>query len=109
MENNGRNSNGRFKEGWAGGPGRPKKKSFADYFSETETEALVNMIKQELKGKVKSDIIKLTVEHIFGKPRQNIGIDGGEEGKAVPIQLLGGDSVSKNTGNRKDSKTNKKN
>jgi len=31
----------------------------------------------------KSDLLKFVLEQIFGKARQSIGLDGGEEGKPI--------------------------
>lgn len=71
-----RDEKGRIKPGHTLNPGgRPRKKRFEDYFTETEIEALILRIKQE--GLNKSDILKMTVEQIFGKPKQPI--TGGDE------------------------------
>lgn len=50
--------------------GRPKRKSFRDYFNEEEEADLINKIKQAIPDK--TDILKMTVEQIFGKPKQPI-------------------------------------
>jgi len=84
-ENNGRNLDGTFAKGNLGGPGRPKKKSFRDYFNEEDELALMEKIKAEIQGETKAEILKMVVEQIYGKPRQNIGLDGGEEGKELKI------------------------
>ena len=41
---------------------------------------MINKIKQVSD---KPEILKLVVEQLFGKPRQNIGLDGGEDGQPV--------------------------
>lgn len=74
---------GRLLPGHTANPnGRPKRKTFRDYFTEEEELDLINKIKQVSD---KPEILKLTVEQLFGKPRQNIGIDGGEDGKELVI------------------------
>ena len=86
-----------FQPGQSGNPaGRPKRKTFREYFNEEETEALVNKIKEELKGQTKGDILKLVTEHLFGKPKQNIEMDANV---TLPKPLL---DVSNNDSNKKD-------
>ncbi len=89
QEESGRNPDGTFKKGFSGNPaGKPRKKTFRDYFTEEEEVKLIEKIKAELEGETRPDIIKMTIEHIFGKPRQNIGLDGGEDGKPLGVVIL---------------------
>lgn len=74
-----RNPDGTFAKGNPGGPGRPPKKSFRDYFSEQEEQDLIVAVKAVMKER--PEILKMTIEHIFGKPKQNMSIDGGEDEK----------------------------
>jgi len=86
QEKSGRNPDGTFKEGFSGNPnGRPKRKSFRDYFSESDEAELMERVKSAMSEK---EIMKMIVEQLFGKPRQNIGLDGGEEGKAIVIKKI---------------------
>lgn len=82
-----RNPDGTLREGHPGLPnaGRPKGKTFRDYFSETEEADLIVKVKEVLKDR--PEILKMAIEQIFGKPRQNIGLDGGEEGKSIIINI----------------------
>lgn len=61
------------------------KKKLADYTTEKE---VINMIKKAKKI-AKSDklMLKFLLEHLFGKPRQNVGLDGGE-GKPITIASI---------------------
>ena len=72
-----------FKKGeqWNGNPnGRPKGKTFRDYWNEEEIADLVKEVKEHYKEK--PEILKLVVEHIFGKPQQAIDLTSG--GKPIP-------------------------
>jgi hemerythrin-like domain-containing protein len=94
-------------KGQSGNPnGRPKRKSFRDYFDEKEEEALINRIKQEIKGEGKGDIVKMTIEHLFGKPKQNIEMDASI---TLPKPLLNGESNgSDNTSDKETTETEQK-
>lgn len=59
-------------KGQSGNPnGRPRVKTFRDYFSETEIADLVKEVKKVYK--TKPEILKLVVEQIFGKATQMLG------------------------------------
>jgi hypothetical protein len=76
---------GQWRPGTSGNPsGGVKKKQFRDYFDEEEEEDLINRVKQVLKKR--PEILKMAIEHMFGKPRQNIGLDGGE-GKPIIVNI----------------------
>ena len=79
-----RNKKGQFKDGWKGGPGRPKQKSLRDLLSAEQEEELVALA-VELAKKDPS-MTRFVLEHIYGKARNTIGLDGGDEDK--PISLL---------------------
>lgn len=70
--------------------GRPvgsgNKPNIGNYVSMKEIEQLLQKAK-ELAEKGDSRMISYLLDHIFGKARQNIGLDGGEDGKALIIQL----------------------
>lgn len=70
--------------------GRPigsgNKPNILNYISLREIEDLL-MKAKELAIKGDSRMIAYVLDHIFGKARQNIGLDGGENGKTLIIQL----------------------
>lgn len=70
--------------------GRPigsgNKPNILDYISLKEVDQLLEKAK-ELAQRGDSKMISYLLDHMFGKARQNIGLDGGEEGKALIIQL----------------------
>ena len=71
--------------------GRPKNKTFREYFSETEIEDLVKAVKKRLKqDNVQSEIFKLTIEQIFGKASQNLNL-GGQEDNLLQIKIIRAD------------------
>ena len=73
-----------FIKGQSGNPnGRPKKRTFRDYWSDTEIKQLVAEVKRVYKNR--PEILKLTIEQIFGRPRQTIGLEGGDIDKPIPI------------------------
>jgi hypothetical protein len=81
-----RDEKGRIKPGFSGNPGgRPKKPRLQDYFSAEEIEELVLRVKQECKGD-KTDILKMTVEQIFGKPKQPL-VGGDEEDQPIKVEV----------------------
>lgn len=97
---NWRNPDGTMKEGHPGLPnaGRPKKKSFRDYFTEAEEEEVMERVKQALSEK---EILKMVVEQLFGKPKQPL--TGGDEGdNPIPIKIYGGESLSRHASNQTD-------
>jgi hypothetical protein len=80
-----RDEKGKWLPGISPNPkGRPKKKTFADYFTEEEIADLINTVKQASKDK--TDVMKLTVEQIFGRAKQPLV--GGDEGDN-PISITG--------------------
>ena len=80
-----RDVHGRFAPGHSGNPlGGPRKKTFRDYFSDEEEADMIERVKTVLKKR--PEILKMAVEHLFGKPRQNIGLDGGE-GKPIIVNI----------------------
>ena len=53
--------------------------------SEKEMDEMVELFISQCREK--PDLMKFLMEQIFGKARQNIGLDGGEEDKPIPILL----------------------
>lgn len=77
-------------EQWNGNrSGRPKNKSFREFWSEDEVKELMDEIKRTYKQR--PEILKLAAEQIFGKPHQNLNI-GGQDEKPIPI-LITGDKI----------------
>lgn len=71
------------------GAGRPKgsynKPQIREFFTEEEVAALVADLKASAIDDVK---VKLFLaEQVFGKARQNIGLDGGDEGTPVSVEV----------------------
>lgn len=66
-------------------PGTTKPK-ITDYLTEKEKNELIKIFFEQCK--TKPDLMKFFVSHIFGVPRQTIGLEGGEEGE--PIKVLEG-------------------
>lgn len=76
-----RDEKGRIKPGNTLNPGgRPRKKKLEDYFSEEEKEDLILRLKQEIKeGTRPTEMIKLVIEQIFGKPKQGLDVTSNGE------------------------------
>jgi hypothetical protein len=74
--------------------GRPKgqkdKLVIRDYFTLDDIEKLVETAKKQAESK--PEIMKFLLEQVFGKARQNIGIDGGEENKAILVRFIDGNT-----------------
>lgn len=77
-----RNEKGQFKTGWKG-LGRPKQKSLRDLLSADQEEELVALAVE--RAKEDPTMAKFVLEQIYGKARQNIGMDGGSEDKPISI------------------------
>lgn len=87
-------NNNQEKQDWGGkreGAGRPKgtknKLNVLDFFNEGELTELMNKTIEIAKDDKGSKERIFLLEQVFGKARQNLGIDGGEEGKALLIQI----------------------
>lgn len=61
------------------------KRKLIDYVQPARIESLIESCVQQAYEK--PELMKFILEHIFGKARQNIGIDGGEDGKALVVQI----------------------
>ena len=87
-------NNNQENQDWGGkrdGAGRPKgtknKLNVLDFFNEGELTELMNKTIELAKDDKGSKERIFLLEQVFGKARQNLGIDGGEEGKALLIQI----------------------
>lgn len=61
------------------------RRAFMDYVDEKQIQKLVKFTLE--KAEVNSDILRFVMEQVFGKARQNIGVDGGDEGKALILHI----------------------
>ncbi len=61
------------------------KRKIQTYFEDEDVERLIDLAFEQAQDK--PELLKFLLEQIFGKARQNLGIDGGEEGKALIIHL----------------------
>jgi hypothetical protein len=80
-----------FKSGaeWNGNAnGRPKKKTFREYWSDEEISEYVEYVKKNYK--LRPEITKLVGEQLFGKPAQNINL-GNEDGGPLIIKVIRAD------------------
>jgi len=84
--------------------GRPRHKTFRDYFGEKEIDELVKIVKRDYKKR--PEILKLVVEQVFGKPAQNVNL-GGQGDNPNPIPLLA--NVYHHNSIEKDSKDGQEN
>ena len=100
---NSRDDKGKFKKGYSGNPKGlipeteefhnkkvAKKKVIAQY--EEELREMLPEAKRVLQKKLKKDdmfAVKEVHDRVMGKPRQNIGLDGGEEGEPINIVNYG--------------------
>jgi len=91
-----RDEKGRLLPGSVLNPKGKTRKSFRDYFTEEEELKLIDKIKAEVDGETRSDILKMVVEHIFGKPKQPL-VGGDEDDPAIPITILGEKNVPRNS------------
>jgi hypothetical protein len=99
----GRNADGTFKPGFSGNPnGKPKRKTFRDYFTEKEEGELMERVKAAMSEK---EIMKMIVEQVFGKPKQPL-VGGDEDDK--PISILT-NALLRNNSSSQDSETNEEN
>lgn len=76
--------------------GRPKgsrnKLHIHQFVTPDEVEKLVRLAKEQ--ADTKPELLKFLLEQIFGKARQNIGLDGGEEG--TPVMFVPAEIINKN-------------
>lgn len=109
-----------FKEGNPGGPGRPKeteedkikKKAIKEIIKRYEASLadILPDLPAILKKKAIDDediqAIREIHDRVMGKPRQNIGIDGGEDNKPIAILTNAIHSNHSNQENSEDGKEN---
>ena len=62
------------------------KKKIRDYTTEKEVRLMVKRAKKIARTDKK--MLQFLLEQIFGKPRQNMGLDGGEDGRPVTMAAL---------------------
>jgi hypothetical protein len=95
-----RNEDGTFAQGTQGGPGAPVQteeekikrkalKEIKESYIKRLTEALPKIDPILIQKGIDGDLtaIKEINDRVLGKPRQSIGVDGGEEGQPIYIQL----------------------
>lgn len=88
MDENGRNPDGTIKKGYVLNPkGRPPKRKIEDYITEEDVIEIIEAAKKEAK-KGKPQLLETLLGYMFGRPRQNIGLDGGEEGLSIKFSNL---------------------
>jgi len=84
MESPSRDAHGRLLPGHTANPnGRPKRKTFREFFTEEEEQDFIN----KLKTSDKPEIWMKIAEQLFGKPRQLVGLEGSEEGQPVVFSI----------------------
>ena len=84
MNNNQVHSWGGKREG-AGRPvGSTNKERISDYLKDKDKEALFQKA-FELATAGNDKLLQFFLEQLFGKPRQNLGLDGGEDGEAIRV------------------------
>lgn len=96
-QQNQKNQDNQVKNNGWGGPrpnsGRPRgesdnsilKRKLRDYISSDELDLFVESLKS--KAMEDSKVMMYLIDHIFGKARQNVGLDGGEDGKSIIIEI----------------------
>lgn len=102
MNNDDSNNNQENQSGWGGprpGSGRPKgsghkPKITDDLTDEQKKELLMKAFVQAADGDAK--LLTFFLDHIYGKARQNIGLDGGEDGKSLVIEIS--EAIAKKNG-----------
>lgn len=87
-------NNNQENQDWGGkreGAGRPKgtknKLNVLDFFNGMDLQEVMTKTIELAKTKEGSKERVFLLEQVFGKARQNLGIDGGEDGKALLIQI----------------------
>ena len=80
-----RDEKGRLLPGQTANPyGRPKKYTIHDYITPEQVEEIIKIAKDKAEqGDI--NMIKMIVEHVFGKPRQSIEHTG-EDGEAIKVK-----------------------
>lgn len=78
------------REGAGRKKGSTKKPQISDFITEREVKELVKIAKTQAKDK--PDLLKFLLEQVFGRARQNIGLDGGEDDKPINIISYGNDT-----------------
>ncbi len=111
----------KFTKGNPGGPGRPKgsisvvdaikrklKQELPPELSNEEKRNYLDLVVEKYFNKIikgrNDKIMRDIIDRIDGKPRQNIGLDGGEEGKPIAIlsNVLRNDSNNQNNADEEE-------
>lgn len=58
------------------------KKKIRDYLKEKDVKELIKIAHEQAKAGDKK-MLQFLLDHSFGKPRQNVGLDGGKDGQPI--------------------------
>ncbi|MCK9370405.1 hypothetical protein M0R04_10895 [Candidatus Dojkabacteria bacterium] len=86
--------------------GRPKgespvtklKKKLKQHFRDDEIDDLIASAK--VKAETSDKMLMFLLEHIFGKARQNIGLDGGEDNEPIKMDMTVDEAINKIYGSK---------
>ena len=91
------NPSGKKIGGWRPNSGRPKgsscKPKITDHFTQKEIDELVENAKT--LAKTNATVAMFLLEQVFGKARQSVGIDGGEEGAPIVFSEIARQNLDK--------------
>lgn len=83
-------SNNNQRGGVRPGAGRPKgsyqKPRVSDFVTFDDAREFIAIAKKRALEDGKDDLLKFLINHAFGQPRQNVGIDGGDEDKPIEFK-----------------------
>jgi hypothetical protein len=58
------------------------RKKIRDYLKEKDIKVLIKIAHEQAKAGDKK-MLQFLLDHSFGKPRQNVGLDGGKDGQPI--------------------------